>query len=115
MEQRIHKELPAPVDVCLNATKTIWTYATGMLALCIPLGALSKGPLIPIFVVLSAAMATAVVWIFAPRLWNTPALPPKNDERLAELEERLANVETLNHFDRHLAEKQLAESTREVA
>lgn len=110
--------LPPAASLCLKATGTIWGCATGMLGISIPLSAITHSAIIPVMVVAGASVATGTVWAFAPRLIRSPPRKTGADEQqvaalqqqLADMEERLANVETLNHFDRHLAEKQLAEA-----
>ena len=77
----------------VKATSAIWGYATGMLAICIPLVAITEsGILLPFLVALSAAGGTAAIW-FAP-----DKLQPEEIE-LAQtvkvLEERVINLETI--------------------
>jgi hypothetical protein len=110
------------VDLCLKATGTIWGCATGMLGISIPLSAITHSGQIPGLVVMGAALATGAVWACAPRLLKASPRKAGADEQqvaalkqqLADMEERLANVETLNHFERHLAEKQFAETSVNV-
>ncbi len=77
----------------VKATSSIWGYATGMLAICIPLVAITEsGIILPFLVALSAAGGTAAVW-FAPDKRQ------QEEVHLAQtvkaLEERVINLETI--------------------
>lgn len=50
-------------DSRIKVTSKIWAFATGMLAICIPLSAATKsGAVIPIAVIAGAAIGTTSVW-----------------------------------------------------
>jgi len=110
-----HQNDNAPEDVRVKVVSTIWGCAVGMLGICIPLVAISRtGPILPLLVIVGAAVATAIVWsgnVNAASTRSDAANEQKEmDElrkRVAELEERLSNVETIDRFEHHLAEKTL--------
>lgn len=77
----------------VRATNTVWTFSISMLALCIPLVAITdSGVILPLFVVLSAGVGTAAVWL-------GPDKRQSKDAYLAQamkgLEERVMNLETI--------------------
>ena len=77
----------------VKATSSIWGYATGMLAICIPLVAITEsGVLLPFLVALSAAGGTAAIWF-------SPDKPKQEEIALTQtvkaLEERVINLETI--------------------
>jgi hypothetical protein len=58
----LHENFKRSSDPRVQVTSTIWGYATGMLALCIPLVSLSKGAaMIPLAVTLGAGAGTVAV------------------------------------------------------
>ena len=76
----------------VEATETIWGYAIAMLAMCIPLVAITESGLWPFLVALSAGGGTAAVW-FAP-----DKRPPEERhlvQTMKALEERVINLETI--------------------
>jgi hypothetical protein len=96
-------------DTRMETTGAIWGMATGMLALSIPLSSVTQTAFIPLIVIAGAAIGTVAVW----RGGAKNESPKGNKEqlaaqqRIAELEERLANLETINNFERRLAEEAL--------
>lgn len=77
----------------VKATSSIWGYATGMLAICIPLVVVTEsGILLPFLVALSAAGRTAAIWF-------SPDKPKQEETELTQtmkiLEERVINLETI--------------------
>jgi hypothetical protein len=106
-------------DVRVQATGTIWGLAVGMMAISIPLSSVTETAFIPLFVIAGAAVGTVAVWRPGTKKEGTSTKEQiAAQQRIAELEERLANLETINNFERHLAEKtlerQLAVPTGEV-
>lgn len=105
----------------VKVTSSIWGCAIGMMGVCIPLTAVTNsGPALPIVVVGGAALATIAVWtgeVVGIVLNSGRAQNPVDTEskkqvdalngRIQELEERLANVETIDRFEQHLAEKSM--------
>ncbi len=79
-------------DIRLAATSKIWTFATGMLAICIPLSAVTRsGPILPLAVITGATAGTYVVWR-NPENQSRNNLSPGN---VKELEQRIANLEAI--------------------
>ena len=79
-------------DIRAIATKTIWSYATGMIALTMIFGPTAmKSGLLPITIVAGAAGGTAAVW----------RSPDRNSKKLSQgmamkqLEQRVADLETI--------------------
>lgn len=80
-------------DIRLNVTSKIWAYATGMLAICIPLSAATNsGVILPITVISGAAIGTASVWKFSNQ--NSTNQSGASD-KFKELEGRIADLETI--------------------
>lgn len=79
-------------DIRVAATSKIWTFATGMLAICIPLSAVTRsGPILPLAAIAGAAAGTYVVW-------RDPENQLKNNlltGDVKKLEQRIANLETI--------------------
>ncbi len=106
----------------VKVTSSIWGCAIGMMGVCIPLTAVTNsGPALPIVVVGGAALATIAVWtgeVVSTVLNSGRAQKSVDTEskkqvdalngRIQELEERLTNVETIDRFEQHLAQKSLA-------
>jgi len=96
------------------ATGLIWGFATGMLALCIPLVSLTRGSLIlPLGVITGASVGTVAIW-----------RDPKNRENstgssnLSTLEKRVSNLEIIvgkEEIDLQDRLKQLEPSDRPTA
>lgn len=102
---------PLPKDRRMVATIAIMGSALGMLALCVPLCLIVDMDSLPIWTIVSAAVATSSVWFFGK--------PKEVDEKqtkdikalqasLQEMKERLENVEVMNRYEATLAEKTLA-------
>lgn len=80
-------------DIRVAATSKIWVLATGMLAICIPLSAVTKsGAILPLAVISGAAVGTVAVW-------RSSDNQPKNSSLLTnsvkELEQRVGNLEII--------------------
>lgn len=91
MADPLHKDSEHAEDIRMTTTTKIWSYAIGMLALCIPLSPITRsGVILPLAVVTSAAAGTAFVWRSDKKAQN--ALPTSE---LQQIEERLANLETI--------------------
>ncbi len=101
-------------DVRVQATAKIWVFSIAIMGVAIPITAITGSVLIPALVAISPALATAAVWYFGAQSHNIPT-PSSADnraervgaQRIAELEERLANLETIDNFERRLAEESL--------
>jgi len=114
---------PRPVtteeaDVRCTMTSKIWRYATGMLALCIPLMAVSSHPssggpaiLLPLAVIAGATGSTALVWVFGSRSVTSHSLPSPNEQQqlnqLKQMDERLSNLETISNYERLAFQEQM--------
>lgn len=77
-------------DIRVLATRQIWSFATGMLAICMIFGGSNKSNIPPIVITVCAAISTAFVWKSDKK--NCQQLSPS---QLQKLEERLANLETI--------------------
>jgi len=100
-----------PKDWRVIATQTIWSMAAGMLALTFVLEMLTRagfGPAI-LIVLTGSILGTATVWGIGRKTKRDPSAGlAAAQQRLHELEERLANVETITVFERRLAEETAA-------
>jgi hypothetical protein len=84
-----------------------------MLAICIPLSAVTKsGPILPLATLTGAAVGTAAVWRSDDKKSKSNSLPHQKVELL---EQRIANLETIvssEDFDLRMKIKQLELSDR---
>lgn len=101
-------------DVRVQATSKIWSYSVAIMAIAIPITAITGSVIVPIMVVVSPALATLAVWYFGAKNHPGTSISAPNHQaeiatqrRIEELEERLANLETINNFERRLAEESL--------
>lgn len=72
------------------ATAIIWGFGTGMLALCIPLVGMTGTPLLPLAVIVGAAVSTVVIWLNSA---NSPHQLLTGS--IQQLEQRVANLEMI--------------------
>ncbi|MCX7592278.1 MAG: hypothetical protein N2235_00690 [Fischerella sp.] len=80
-------------DVRVTATSKIWGITVGILAVCIPLSAVTKsGPLLPLAAIAGAAVGTVAVWRYDDQESRTNYLQP---QQLQKLEQRIENLETI--------------------
>ena len=103
-------------DARPDAIGQVWGTAVGMLAICIPLCVLLKSGALPIIVICAAVLVSMYVWKTEPR--KTTATNKEAEElraQIRELEERLANVEVINHFEERLAERTIAREEEQAA
>jgi hypothetical protein len=99
-------------DTRLNVTSKIWAFATGMLAICIPLSAATdSGPVIPIAVIAGAAVGTASVWKSGDR---KSADRIEISDRIKVLEGRIADLETIITAGDIEWQRKIASSTNSV-
>jgi hypothetical protein len=55
---------PPGIGIKIGTTAIIWGFATGMLAICIPLVSMTEsGIILPLAVILGATGSTVVVWL----------------------------------------------------
>ena len=116
MQQQIeaHREVESETDVRVQATSKIWTFAVAAMVFVVPLTAITGSSLIALMAVLSPAIATAAVWFSGDKNRSTAPISRAEGkasradrERIAELEERLANLEAIDNFERRLAQESL--------
>lgn len=82
----------------IGVTSIIWAFATGMLAICIPLVSMTgSGLILPLAVILGAGVGTAVVW-----LSTIQQLQKMNEltNTIQTLEQRVMNLETIGRGDK---------------
>ena len=101
-----------PSDPRVQIIGRIWRTLIPVLALSIPFCALSRvGIILPFFALGAAGVATACVWYFRGTREGSGAERKENQrlqDRIKELEERLANVETISRFEMQLAAREKA-------
>ena len=94
------------VDPRVLATRSISGSALGMLAICIPLVAILKSPVLPFVVIGGAAFAIAGVWFFGRS--KVVATHSKEiaslEATVEELTERLESVEVMSRYEATLGE-----------
>ena len=94
----------------IATTAIIWGFATGIMAICIPLVSISRtGIILPLAVILGTTISTVTVW----RSSNQKAVELSNN--LQQIEQRIVNLETIcssenDEFDQQL--KQLDNSIK---
>ncbi|MDJ0746627.1 MAG: hypothetical protein QNJ32_25165 [Xenococcaceae cyanobacterium MO_167.B27] len=80
-------------DARLRATSKIWSLAVAMLAICIPLSAVTKsGPILPLAVVVGTTLGTASVWRGSTEELTTDS---QKSDKIKQLEGRIADLETI--------------------
>lgn len=114
MAPQFEQESAKNRDVRVTATSRIWGIAAGMLAICIPLSAVTRsGPILPIAVITGAAFGTGAVWQSSDKKSRYNSLQPHT---LEQLEQRIANLETIaagGELDLERKIKQLDSSKRQ--
>ncbi len=111
--QQSHETPDTPAWQYFGAT--FWCLAAAMLPYCLFLWATSTSGrvLVPLLVIPTAfaggvALGAAILWSVLQRTASVATIKaPADPTRLHELEERLANLETINSFERRLAEEAL--------
>jgi hypothetical protein len=79
-------------DMRLKVTSRIWAFATGMLAICVPLSAATKsGAVIPVAVIAGAAIGTTSIWRSGSKSSNRL----EDSYKLEKLEGRIADLEAI--------------------
>lgn len=79
------------IRIRFAATAIIWGFGTGMLALCIPLVGMTGTPLLPLAVIVGAAVSTVVIWVNSANSPHQPFLTSS----MQQLEQRVANLEII--------------------
>ncbi len=96
-------------DIRLRATEIIWKYGVGMLIVSLPFVLFGRFLFLPAYVVLAAGFSASAVWLFGGNTSKGPSAREKElEERLASLEKRLENVETIGRFESRLEEQDSA-------
>lgn len=113
MAKESQNSLESSHDVRVAATSKIWGTTVGILALCIPLSAVTRsGAILPLAAIGGAAAGTVAVW----RADEKKSKPNYLQQQQIELlETRIANLETIissNDFDLHMKIQQLEASER---
>jgi hypothetical protein len=88
----------------------IWRMLIPVVAVSIPFCALSRvGIVLPFFAIGAAGLATAFVWYSSGKREGVGGKENQRlQQRIKELEERLANVETISRFEMQLAAREKA-------
>jgi len=97
-------------DSRIKVITRIWQMIIPVMALSIPFFALSRvGIILPFFAIGAAGIATAVIWGSGTKKMSTDRKDNQRlQDRIKELEERLANVETISRFEMQLAAREKA-------
>lgn len=101
--------VPSRKDHRVEATEKIWKYGVAMLAVSLPFVFIAKLIMLPIYVIVLAAMATLGVWMFGGRQYSSKE-ESRLEARLEALEERLANVETITRVEMQLGRRHHVEA-----
>ncbi|MBU7585790.1 MAG: hypothetical protein KAF91_23400 [Nostoc sp. TH1S01] len=100
-------------DIRVISTTRIWGITVGMLAVCIPLSAVTRsGALLPLAAIGGATAGTIAIWRADDKKSKAGYLQP---QQLELLEQRIANLETIvshDEFDLQRKIKQLETSDR---
>ncbi len=81
----------------IGITAIIWAFATGMLAICIPLVSMTgSGLILPLAVILGAGVVTAVVWLSPVQQFRKIS---ELTNTIQALEQRVMNLETMGRRD----------------
>ncbi|GAB1538274.1 hypothetical protein NUACC21_09320 [Scytonema sp. NUACC21] len=113
MAKKSEQNLEQYQDVRVVATTRIWGIAMGMMAICIPLTAITRTAILPLATITGAAVGTVVVW-------RSDNKKSKNNSYISQqqielLEQRMANLETIvssEDFDLRMKIKQLESGDR---
>jgi flagellar basal body-associated protein FliL len=83
----------------IGITAIIWAFATGMLAICIPLVSMTEsGIFLPMAVILVAGIATIVVWFSSSSIQQEQKIAQLVNT-IEQLEKRVMNLETIDNQD----------------
>jgi hypothetical protein len=106
--KKSEKNGPQPEDIRVSATTKIWGLTVAILAICVPLSAVTRsGAIIPLAAIGGAAIGTVAVWQKDEKKYQNQALSPQQVELL---EERIADLETIvsgDDFDLRMKIKRL--------
>lgn len=107
MAKKSEKNFHQPEDIRVTATTKIWGLTVGILAICVPLSAVTRsGAIIPLAAIGGAAVGTVAVWRSDEKKYQNKLLSPQQ----LELEQRIADLETIvsgEDFDLRMKIKRL--------
>lgn len=108
MAKKSDKNFPQPEDIRVSATTKIWGLTVVILAICVPLSAVTRsGAIIPLAAISGAAIGTVAVWRSDEKKYQNQALSP---QQVQLLEDRIADLETIvsgDDFDLRMKIKRL--------
>ncbi|MBD2606639.1 hypothetical protein H6G81_19405 [Scytonema hofmannii FACHB-248] len=108
MAKKSEKNFQQPEDIRVSATTKIWGLTVAILAICVPLSAVTKsGAIIPLAAIAGAAVGTVAVWRSDVKKYQNQVLSPQQVELL---EDRIADLETIvsgDDFDLRMKIKRL--------
>ncbi|MDZ7957861.1 MAG: hypothetical protein RMY34_08125 [Aulosira sp. DedQUE10] len=111
MAKKSKDSLEQSPDVRVAATSKIWGLTVGILAICIPLSAVTRsGAILPLAAIGGAAAGTVAIWRSDQKKSKNGYL---QQQQIELLETRIANLETIvsnNDFDLHMKIQNLAAS-----
>ena len=88
------KNTPQKNGAKVGATAIIWSLATGIMAICIPLVKISEsGVILPLTVILGVSISTIAIWLSG----NQKALELSNN--FQEIEERVRDLEAISSVE----------------
>lgn len=107
MPKKPEKNFHQPEDIRVSATTKIWGLTVAILAICVPLSAVTRsGAIIPLAAIGGAAIGTVAVWRSDVKKYQNQILSPQQ----VELEQRIADLETIvsgDDFDLRMKIKRL--------
>jgi hypothetical protein len=101
-------------DIRPKTTSIIWGIATAMMALSIPLSDITHSAGIPGLVIVAATISTIAVWAFGGNKGPTTS-EITSQKQIQELEQRLANLESITNFEHKLLDAKYAAEPISVA
>jgi hypothetical protein len=107
--KKSEKNFQQPEDMRVSATTKIWGLTVAILAICVPLSAVTRsGAIIPLAAISGAAIGTVAVWRSSDeKKYQNQVLSPQQVELL---EQRIADLETIvsgDDFDLRMKMKRL--------
>jgi hypothetical protein len=106
--KKSEKNFQQPEDIRVSATTKIWGLTVAILAICVPLSAVTKsGAIVPLAAIAGATIGTVAVWRSDVKKYQNQVLSPQQVELL---EDRIADLETIvsgDDFDLRMKIKRL--------
>lgn len=107
MGRKSEKSFSQPEDIRVTATTKIWGLTVGILALCVPLCAITRsGAIIPLAAIAGAGVGTVAVWRSDQKKYPGILSP----QQVELLEQRISDLETIvsdDDFELRMKIKQL--------